>query len=269
MSREDDRALRFYNEVLGLDHLHYGIWKEDDELTLTNLKTAQLRYEDFLLERIPAEAKLILDVGCGTSAMSQRMVSLGFTVQGLSPDQTQKENFVQNLNIPFHHCLFEDLQIDEKFDCLVMSESAQYIPIIRLFENAKRHLIPGGHILLCDYFVLDNANGLLAKSGHNYESFKTEAIKQGFLLIEEIDITDRVLKTLDVGLLLSQRILKGLEIVSEKSRKKHPWLTKIAFRIFRRKWLKLNEAKVLLDSNAFKAQKRYAYMLFQAPIADR
>ena len=40
MSKDYDRALHFYNEVLGLDKLHYGIWLADDELSLTNLKIA-------------------------------------------------------------------------------------------------------------------------------------------------------------------------------------------------------------------------------------
>ena len=75
MSRENDRTLRFYNEVLGLDHLHYGIWEVDDDLTLANMKEAQQRYEDLLISKLPGDARKILDVGCGTSAMTQRMLS--------------------------------------------------------------------------------------------------------------------------------------------------------------------------------------------------
>jgi len=43
MSKKDDRALRFYNEVLGLDSLHYGIWQPDDAVTIDNLRLAQTR----------------------------------------------------------------------------------------------------------------------------------------------------------------------------------------------------------------------------------
>ena len=128
MSREDDRSLRFYNEVLGLDHLHYGIWKGDEELTLANLKVAQLRYEDLLVSKLPQQARKILDVGCGTSTMTKRMLDMGLDVHGLSPDETQKNNFTHNLNAPFYHSFFEAFESEEKFDCLIMSESAQYIP---------------------------------------------------------------------------------------------------------------------------------------------
>lgn len=264
MSKEDDRSLRFYQEVLGLDHLHYGMWLEDEELTLANLKAAQLRYEDFLIEKIPPQTKKVLDVGCGTSAMTQRMLSMGMEVQGLSPDVTQKNNFTKNLNVPFHHCRFEDLDTQETFDCLVMSESAQYIPYDRLFENARKILAPGGYILICDYFVLEETTGVLAKSGHKLNAFKAESERRGFTLLEECDITNSISKTLDLGNLLANRVLKGLDIITEKVRRKRPLLTRFVFRLFRKKWQKLERNRVLLDSEEFKSNKRYLFLLYQA-----
>ena len=44
-AKRNSHALKFYSDVLGLEHLHYGIWQEDDELTLANLKVAQERYQ--------------------------------------------------------------------------------------------------------------------------------------------------------------------------------------------------------------------------------
>ncbi|MBH54066.1 MAG: hypothetical protein CMI18_06935 [Opitutaceae bacterium] len=263
MSKENDRSLRFYNEVLGLNHLHYGIWSEDEELTLSNLKNAQQRYEDFLVNRIPEQSRKILDVGCGTSALTQRLLSMGKEVQGLSPDETQKNNFTQNLNVPFHHCRFEDLKTDQTFDCLVMSESAQYIPHEKLFEKSRSRLVPKGHLLICDYFILNNAEGVLAKSGHNLEEFRQQATGHQFELLEEVDITQETARTLDLAMILATKALKGLEIFSEQTRKKHPILTKLVFRILRKKWLKIQREKDLIDSEKFKAQKSYRLLHYQ------
>ena len=38
---KNDRALRFYRDVLGLERLHYGMWLPDDPLTMEALQAAQ------------------------------------------------------------------------------------------------------------------------------------------------------------------------------------------------------------------------------------
>ena len=184
---------------------------------------------------------------------------------GLSPDETQKNNFTENLDAPFYHCRFEDFEPRETFDCLIMSESAQYIPYAQLFTTAKKSLSPGGRLMICDYFILDNASGIMANSGHNLTKFRTESAKEGFELLEEHDLTERVAKTLDLGNLLAQRLMKGLDILTDKTRRKHPLLTRVVFRLFRKKWRQLNRERELLDSEKFKSQKRYLYLLYKLP----
>ena len=66
---KNDRALRFYRDVLGLERLHYGMWLPDDPLTMEALQAAQKRYEDFLIENVPEGVERILDVGCGTGEL--------------------------------------------------------------------------------------------------------------------------------------------------------------------------------------------------------
>ena len=117
--------------------------------------------------------------------------------------------------------------------------------------------------MICDYFVLDHSEGVLAKSGHNLNQFKAESEQQRFKLIDERDITEETAKTLDMALLLAERILKAAEIFSEKPRQKHPILSKIIFRLFRKKWDKINRDRDLIDSTAFKDQKRYLFLLYE------
>lgn len=96
MSKENDRALRFYHEVLGLEHLHFGLWNYDDELTIERLRGAQKRHEDYLINNIPDDAKRILDVGVETAVMSARLQKMGLDIEGLSPDINQKKYSVKN-----------------------------------------------------------------------------------------------------------------------------------------------------------------------------
>lgn len=131
MSKENDRSLRFYNEVLGLEHLHYGLWEEGEERTLGNMKLAQQRFEDLVVgtiscDKAPKDTR-ILDVGCGTGSLSRRLIAEGYQVEGLSPDKTQMENFTASLGVPFHHSRFEAFEPKESYDVLIFSESCQYV----------------------------------------------------------------------------------------------------------------------------------------------
>lgn len=261
---KNDRALRFYNEVLGLDHLHYGIWNPDDELTINNLKLAQQRYEDLIVSTVPSDAKSILDVGCGTGELSKRLVSQDYDIEGLSPDINQQELYASKTGgRPFHFCRFEDFSPNKQFDCIIMSESGQYIPLHQLFATAARSLNKGGHLISIDYFVLNNATGILAKSGHNLELFYKEAKNYGFEVVQDQDITESISKTLDLSRQLVEKSLIALDIGTEKFRYKHPHVTRFINWLFRKKKRSFNEQMVLLDSEKFSAAKRYKLILFK------
>ena len=261
---KNDRVLRFYNEVLGLEHLHYGIWSPDDELTLVALKKAQQRYEDRVIETIPADAKKILDVGCGTGELSARLTAEHFDVEGLSPDINQKDVYFKKTNgRPFHYCRFEEFQAEQTFDCIIMSESGQYIPLHRLFANAAKTLKKGGHLISIDFFVLNHATGTMAKSGHNLELFYKEAEINGFNIVKDEDITDSVLKTLEIAKQIMGRTLTAINILSERTRFKYPRLTRFVSWLIRKKKQKFDERLELLDTDKFKKAKRYKLFLFE------
>lgn len=261
---KNDRALRFYSEVLGLERLHYGLWHEDDPFTLEGLKSAQLRYEDMLISRIPDGVVHVLDVGCGTGVMSSRIKAAGYDIEGLSPDVNQERPYVEKVGAPFHLCRFEDFTGKARFDCIIMSESSQYIKLSLLFHRAFEALKPGGSLMICDYLVNDGAAGVLSKSGHRETAFRDAAKAGGFRLVAEEDITDAAVKTLDLAMDAVRRIKLGFEIATEKSRKRHPRLFALGQWLSRKKVAKAEQQLVLLDSTAFKMHKKYGYFLFQA-----
>lgn len=260
----NDTALRFYRDVLGLERLHYGIWNENDELTFDALKSAQERYENYLLDNIPEGSEVVLDVGCGTGEMCVNLQKRGYTVEGLSPDRNQKRYFAEKLKVPFHHTRFEDHTPEEgKYDCIIMSESCQYIPVESVFKNAAIGLKDSGHLMVCDYFVTDHDAGILSKSGHDREKFLKAASAAGYRVVKHRDITEEAAKTLEMGRLLADRILMAADIFTERFREKNPRSFKFVKWLFRKKIAKLETQLPLLDAKRFSEVKRYEFFLFE------
>jgi len=231
---------------------------------MENLKAAQQRYEDFLVEHIPEGARSILDVGCGSGELCLRLKNLGYDVEGLSPDRHQERMFREKVGEGFQFTRFEDFQPARQYDCIIMSESCQYIPLDRLFVVAREALKPGGHLLICDYFVTDHNAGILSKSGHCHEGFLKAADGSGLTVEKRQDITKEAAKTLDVARLWAEKILLGAEILTSKSRARYPMVTRFLKWLFRKKARKIFSQRDLLDSKKFQAAKRYEFFLFRS-----
>ena len=261
---KNDRALLFYRDVLGLERLHYGLWLGDEDLTMDNLKAAQTRYEDLLIDSIPESAKTVLDVGCGSGELCLRLKEKGYDVEGLSPDINQEEMFKEKVGSGFQYTRFEDFEPPRQYDCIIMSESCQYIPLDRLFVVAIKALKPGGSLIICDYFVTNQNAGILSKSGHDYAKFMETAKNSGLEIIEQRDITKETAKTLDIAMLWTDKILLGADILTAKVRAKHPTATRLIKWLFRKKIKKALDQKPLLDSEKFCAAKRYEFFIFQS-----
>ncbi len=263
-----NRALKFYEEVLGFGYLHYGLW-DGDPLTLDGLKAAQERYADLLCSVIPPGVTSVLDAGCGTGGNALKLRAKGYDVEGLSPDPYQREVFTKRTGLVFHLGRFQEFEPPRTYDLVFMSESSQYVPLERLFPAAARAAAPGGHLLVSDYFPLVKDGSRMTKSGHPLDRFLAEARKHGFSLLREEDITERVAPTLDLARDLLERFaIPAARLAAETLAQKRPWLFRLGKWLLRKRIRKLYEQRVLLDSAQFKRLKRYRVFLFRAPARD-
>ncbi len=258
-------------DVLGLEHLHYGLW-DGDPLTLDGLKAAQERYTDHLIDLIGSQASSILDCGCGTGATALKLRAHGFEVEGLTPDSYQHQTFLARAGLTCHRARFQEFQPTRRYDVVLMSESCGYIPVDRLFQ-AVRRAAPGGTWLVADYFSLYKDDSKLSKSGHLLDQFLAEARAAGLEMEYEEDITDKTTPTLDLArTTVDEKLLPALRMLGEwladRYPVRYPPLFKTVKFLLRKPIAKAESQRVLIDSDAFRSAKRYMIYKFRVPEPD-
>ena len=162
--------------------LHYGLFERADE----SIAVAQERSTDLLLSRLPAPPAVLLEVGIGLGITLERLTRMGYDVEGITPDERQIAMAPQGLRI--HHASFETFATDRTYDVIVFQESSQYIDSARLFERASEL---GDRVLVLDEFALREAPSL-----HRLDRFLEDAQRNGFELVEEIDLSKKAAPTI-------------------------------------------------------------------------
>jgi hypothetical protein len=169
----------------GVSYLHYGLFERPDE----PIGTAQERSTELLLSRLPAPPARLLEAGIGLGTTLQRLASLGYDVEGLTPDPQQIAAVrARHPELRVHCSPFETFDAGRSYDTIVFQESAQYIAADALFTRAAA-LAP--HVVVLDEFALQPVEGL-----HALSAFLEAAKRHGFSLIEELDLSRRAAPTM-------------------------------------------------------------------------
>lgn len=254
---------------LNTDHLHFGYWPEDLPVNISNLKEAQDNYCDVLISSIPGSARSILDVGCGTGAISRQLIEKGYEVESVSPSPFLTSQAAVNLDGVghIHESTFEDLELDRKFDIILFAESLQYIELKGLFDKCRNILNEGGHILVYDFFKRsDAAPEIRIGGGHRLENFYTSLEEGGFMAFQDTDLTPQMAPTMDVAADMINNLAKPLwDLILYGLESNYPRLKRFVFWRYRKKIEKIDRMYFadLLTAENFSAVKSYRLVLIQ------
>ena len=270
-----DLELFFCTEILKLNSLHYGYWEKSEKpteggnkLTLDRLRGAQQKYTDILIDAIPKNVKSILDVGCGIGDVSRALVKSEYDVTAISPDSNHAKYFENYLSkLTFLQTKFEDLNIDNKFNLILMSESQNYFPAEIGFRQCTTLLLPKGYLLVSGMFKKDSGSEI-AEIANTIDDYAKAAEKHGLLLIENIDITQNILPTIDFIHKSMERYVKpSVTMINQFISSIAPvksWFIKVFFRKQINKTLQIySYYRRRTDPLFFEKNIVYARLLFQ------
>ena len=269
-----DLELFFCTEILKLNSLHYGYWEESEELTQSDkltlecLRDGQQKYTDMLMATIPKNVKSILDVGCGIGDVSRALAKLGYNVTAISPDSNHAKYFGNHIRrLTFLQTKFEDLDIDNKFNMILMSESQNYFPTEIGFRRCASYLLPEGYLLVAGMFRKDDSSQI-AEIPNTIEDYITIAEKHSLLLIESVDITRNILPTINFMCESMQNYVEpSVKMLNHFLSSTSPLKTSVIKFIFRKQINKTlqvyNYYRKKMDPLLFTKNVVYAKLLFQ------
>ncbi len=265
----DDTQLQFYSKILKGDFLHYGYFEDintrPEDISITNIEQAQLKYAQLFLEQIIDKSSPVIDVGCGMGGLSSLLLNNGFLPYALTPDKNQI-HYIKNKykNIPIVECKFEDIDIIKYpycFGTLITSESIQYLDLEKSLKIIDKILKPNGKWLVCDYFKKESS---FEKSGHNWEYFLQIIKEFGWKITYEKDITLNVLVTLKYINMLATRLGVPLaDFILGKFQAKQPGLHYLTKEIIDSLTGSFEKNLEITNPDRFLAEKKYIFMVLE------
>jgi MPBQ/MSBQ methyltransferase len=265
--------LMIAHRVFRLDHLHLGYSEPGRRLTLGDLHAAQRNFTRKLISLFPPGTRRVLDVGCGVGVGTRMLRDAGFDVRAVNPDSYQQREFARNLpGTTLYPCRFENLRTADRFDLVLFSESAQYIPPADLFAGCRTLLDRQGpqSVLVADYFP---------RSGRTYvgmdvpligdEVFLQRSVEAGFATECVEDITEWTIPTMEcLAGFHREHVVPAVETAEELLHTRLPWWLRLLVRLFSGRWRAMRRHVVermaeRLDPENYRRSGRYCIYRFR------
>ena len=182
------------------EHLHFGYWPDDLEITIDNLKKSQDYHSKKIIEAIPDNVNTILDVGSGSGGLAEKLINNNYKVDCVSPSNYLSDAIAGKLkdNVKIHRTTFEKLKIEKSFDLVLFSESFQYVNIEKSLDKVPSLLNKNGRLLICDFFRQPGTGTKPLGGGHNWNVFQDNLKNYSFTNLIDIDITKETSRTYDL-----------------------------------------------------------------------
>lgn len=216
-----------------------------------NLKTykdnsvVQNKMADKLVEMIRFQPKKILELGCGSGLLTEKLIKKFNTTTYNAIDIVEDcEKYIKEIssNINFYHSDIETFNFQDKYDLIISNAVFQWIEDLPLFiEGLKKCLNPNG-ILLFSTFGTDN---LLEISKLTGESLKYIAIQELNSLLHPQEIyEDKIMLNFDTP----KDVLKHLKYTGVNAISNNHW-TKSDLKNFENGYHKLCPNNITLTYN--------------------
>lgn len=224
----EDPQLKLYDTILKTDFLHYGYFensqKEAAEISFNDIRRAQVKYAELILQQVPSDAEAVLDVGCGMGGLIGMLLKKKLNVTGITPDRVQIDyianKYPQATLIKSKFQKMSAESFGNTFDVVIHSESLQYMGLEKAITKVKTILKKKGRWVVVDYFRTAEA---VEHSGHYWDNFQQKLKYNGLKIIYSQDITENIRPTLDYIYMWGNEIGKPVfDFLAGKLAKKHP-----------------------------------------------
>ena len=182
------------------EHLHFGYWPDDLEITIDNLKKSQDYHSEKIIDAIPDGVNTILDVGSGSGGLAEKLINNNYKVECVSPSNYLSNAIAGKLkdNVQIHRTTFEKLKIEKSYDLVLFSESFQYVNIKKSLDKVPSLLNKNGRLLICDFFRQPGTGTKPLGGGHDWNVFQDNLKNYSFSNLIDNDITKETARTYDL-----------------------------------------------------------------------